>query len=73
MGKLKALLMIEQQFVDTIEALSSKECQFNYRLLGKTKKVATLLKKLAQAGKKLGDEDQSQDDEVREEKDREQA
>jgi hypothetical protein len=72
MGKLKALWMIEQQFVDTIEALSSKECQFNYRLLGKTKKVATLLRKLAQT-ENLVDVDQSHIEEVREEKDREQA
>ncbi len=43
---------IEQDFIAVLEALSPKESQFNCRLLGKTKKVATMLAKLVKAREK---------------------
>jgi hypothetical protein len=66
MGKLQAISMVEQHFGEAIEALSSRECQFNFRLFRKTKKVAALLNKLSQ-GFNLMDVVQSQTEKVREE------
>lgn len=47
MQEIKSLAAIEQDFSDVLEALSTSECQSNRKLLGKTKKVATLLAKVA--------------------------
>ncbi|MGE0175058.1 MAG: hypothetical protein AB7T49_19850 [Oligoflexales bacterium] len=74
MGKIKALMMIEQEFIDVLEALSPKECKFNYRLLSKTKKVAGLLGRLARARKSFEHENQQEQEiKARGEENREQG
>lgn len=58
MANLENIKSIENDFIEALEAITPRECQFNYRLLSKTKKVAALLGKLAHIRKDRWGENQ---------------